>query len=530
MSNTTKPYPDSEEPLWSHPTVAALGATPSPPSPGAPTGPSPDEDRHVSEGANTNERTTLASPAFSDAMRKVRVAEPGMVIAGKYELIELLGTGGMGQVYRARHTALGMPVAVKTMHAHIAAQPDYVRRFGREAHAVSRVDHPNVVRVTDYGDDGGLLYIVMEYLRGASLGSHLHRVMAPPPIADVVWIMQSLFEAFTVAHDSGIIHRDMKPDNVFLTDPRGEGFQAGKTVVKVVDFGLAHVEVEDGGPTLTSKDMIAGTPEYMSPEQCRSLSVGPSADLYSLGCVLTELLQLKPPFSGPSAIDIVARHMFSPPPPLKRPPESEPVPPLLERLRLDLLAKIPERRPLTAADARARLLAAVAPGGTEAHLPSRKEGDAFGDRVARAPEWQKPSPSEPARAPSMSANDPTMPTALSRRRVGLVRVPFAGELSQLEETGLDAHEISLVVARSAEDLVDQGIKVAVLDAGAAFESARERLAALTRAGLKVVVCAAELTTERINALVAGGASDVVSYPISPDALARKLGRVLRRGR
>src|SRR5262249_50324119 len=153
-------------------------------------------------------------------------------------------------------------------------------------------------------------------------------------------ILLDLCDAFEAAHARGIVHRDLKPENILLTESNG------KRTAKVVDFGLAHVELPyEEGPTLTKPDTMAGAPQYMSPEQCHSLRVGPSTDLYAMGCVLTALLQGQPPFKGKTSIEIIAAHLFLPPPPLSRPSEAEPVPAELERLRLDLLAKEPERRP-----------------------------------------------------------------------------------------------------------------------------------------------------------------------------------------
>src|SRR6185503_11809048 len=142
--------------------------------------------------------------------------------------------------------------------------------------------------------------------------------------------------------------------------------------VKVVDFGLAHVDDHrDTGPTLTHADVVSGTPEFMSPEQCRSLAVGPSTDIYAIGCLLTDMLQRAPPFQG-NAVEVMTQQMFVPPPPLKRPPDTEPVPPLLERLRLSLLAKDPDQRPADAREVKRLLLGATSPEATAQRLPARK--------------------------------------------------------------------------------------------------------------------------------------------------------------
>lgn len=444
----------------------------------------------------------------------------GAVLAGKYEVIRLLGAGGMGRVYKAQHLSLGVPVAIKTMSATYAALPDYVRRFRREAHAASLLNHPNVVRVLDFGEDAGQLFLVMEYLEGQSLGRYIERQKGPPPLAEVVEIMSMLLDAFEVAHAFGVVHRDLKPDNIFLTE-------VGKRrLLKVLDFGLAHVDdARDTGPTLTSKDAVAGTPEYMSPEQCRSLSVGPSADLYSIGCVLTTLLQLRPPFRTPSAMDTLAKHMFSPPPTLDRPAGAEKIPPLLEKLRLDLLAKKPERRPRDAAEVKARLVEAMSQEAEEKRLPARKGDAPGGDRSERAPAWESSLPAPPPGG--------TLPLSLGAREVAWLRAGPPGEhLGPECETGLAMHEIALVPTASVAEVRAQARSVVVLDVGSDLAAARVRLGELAAEvpEARVIVCASGLSVDRIRDLVAAGAADVVRYPVTPDALARKLERVLRRGR
>jgi serine/threonine-protein kinase len=439
----------------------------------------------------------------------------GTVLAGKYELVRLLGQGGMGKVYKAQHLDLGVPVAVKTMHPEITGATDYVRRFKREAHAASLLNHPNAVRVLDFGSDAGTLYLVMEYLEGRSLGRWLGELYAPPPLADVAWIMGELFDVFAVAHGYGIVHRDLKPDNVFLTEV------GGRRTTKVVDFGLAHVDdARDKGPTLTAKDVIAGTPEYMSPEQCRSLAVGPSADIYACGCLLTELLQLRPPFLGASAIEVLAKQMFSPPAALVRPPDAEPVPPLLERLRLDLLAKAPEKRPRDAAEAKQRLLEAMSVEATLARLPTRKGDEPLGDRAARAPKWDAPEAA------------PT--TARVRvRAVGLARLASdPGGVTPEHEAGLASQKLEVAAVGDPTEAAAHGLSVVVIDAGARHDDARDFLRRLAAAspGSRAIVCAADLTTDRMNTLVAAGAADVIRYPVTADTLGKKVERVLRRGR
>src|SRR5690606_7417818 len=167
----------------------------------------------------------------------------------------------------------------------------------------------------------------------------------------VGFIGDQVLSALQAAHELGIVHRDLKPENVMLCRGAAAPGQEIDLCAKVSDFGLAHVEdPRDNLPTLTQRDAVAGTPSCMSPEQCRSLAVGPSTDLYAFGCLLACMLQGDPPFDGSSPIDVISKQMFAEPPPLERPDGLEPVPPLLERLRLELLAKKAHKRPATAAD------------------------------------------------------------------------------------------------------------------------------------------------------------------------------------
>ncbi len=190
----------------------------------------------------------------------------GRTIAGKYRIIERIGAGGMGEVYRGEHITLHMPVAIKVLHTHRAAEPDIVRRFYREARASAQLNHPHVVRVLDFGNEGDALpYLVMEWLEGMTLQAYLKNFEEMLPLDQVCDVFVQILSAFEAAHAHGIIHRDVKPENMFVTEV------AGIRTIKILDFGLAHVEVsreEDAGPTLTKPDALAGTPEYMSPEQC----------------------------------------------------------------------------------------------------------------------------------------------------------------------------------------------------------------------------------------------------------------------
>ena len=445
----------------------------------------------------------------------------GRVVAGKYRIVQQLGHGGMGAVYEAEHLTLGIGVAVKVMHPHVAADPETSRRFAREARAVSMLSHPNVVRIMDFGVDAGAPYMVMELLSGESCGDWLDHLAAPPLLAEVHEILTSVLEALDAAHQQGIVHRDLKPDNIFLSRDPG-----GRQIVKVVDFGLAHVaDPIDAGPTLTKTDMVAGTPDYMSPEQCRSLAVGPESDLYAFGCILTTLLQLAPPFDGKSTADLLSQHLFVPPKPLRRPEGAEPVPPELERLRLDLLAKDPARRPSPALAVLERLHEAFDPRSMRSSLATRKGEEAMGDRASRSA-WSSPPPA------SMPSSRPP-PASASRDRAALiVRLAGATGLDGYHETSLAMQSVLLSVHRTAEVPETLDEPVVVLDAGGDFEGATRFLAELAarHKQARAIVCLADLSNAHLAALIAAGAADAVGYPVAPDVLARKVDRVLRRRR
>jgi serine/threonine-protein kinase len=442
-----------------------------------------------------------------------RGALVGRDLDGKYRLEALLGAGGMGEVYLAEHLGLGARVAVKTLLGRAANDATSLARFRREARAVARLSHPNVVRVTDFGDDAdlGVYFLVMELLEGRSLGSALALSPGPPPIADAAAILGELLAGLAFAHAAGVVHRDLKPDNVFLSEDA-----RGRRVVKIVDFGLAFVDdPREQGPAITREGIIAGTPYYMSPEQCQSLRVGPSTDLYAVGCIMTELLQLAPPFGGGTAMEILAKHMFAPPPPLARPPGYEPVPPLLERLRLDLLQKAAEARPASADEVAARLVEAVDPALAAAKLPGRASDEQ--GRAARAPAWEA-APRPAAAAPPKGA-------------VALVRLALRDDgVSPMCEVGLAQQGLSVTSARSLDDA--KGADAVVLDAGDDLDAAEAALARLVviAPGAPVLACLARVDTERMNALIAAGAADVARYPVAPDALAKKVARLLRRRR
>ena len=280
---------------------------------------------------------------------------------GKYVIDALIGSGAAGAVYKATHRELRRTVAIKVLHPHYQEDPHFMKSFRGEALAASQLDHPNVMRVLDFGQEpDGLVYIVMEFLSGRTLQSLLDEERRLPPDR-AVEIMIQVCAALSVAHDHGIIHRDIKPDNIMLVPSRND---EGGTfeLVKVCDFGIAalqnpRAEDSDFG---VAEAVIAGTPEYMSPEQARGIEIDARSDVYAAGICLYELVTGRPPFLGDHAGEILIKQLEEPP----KPPSqlSKGLDPLLEEVILRAIQKDPAKRPQSARELRVELKELIDPG------------------------------------------------------------------------------------------------------------------------------------------------------------------------
>jgi hypothetical protein len=308
------------------------------------------------------------------------------ILAGRYVLLEVLGSGGMATVWRARDEVLGRDVAVKVLSPQFAADPGFVARFEREARHAAGLSHPRLVTVFDSGVDGSFPFIVMELVAGRTLRQVLDQSGRLAPGA-AVGIAAAVCEALEVAHAAGLVHRDIKPANIVLT-AGGE--------VKVLDFGIAKAGGGSGGTQATRA--VLGTAAYLSPEQASGRPAGPQADLYSLGCVLFEMLTGAPPFTADSAVGLAYRQVHDDPGP---PSALRPgLPERLDQITARLLAKDPADRPPSAAAARAGLLAALTPDTTAA-LPLPPAGQVPG-RTGRRLRW-RPRPAEAVLAVALAA-------------------------------------------------------------------------------------------------------------------------------
>jgi serine/threonine-protein kinase len=306
--------------------------------------------------------------------------EPGDVIAGKYEVERVLGSGGMGIVFAAHHVALAERVAIKMLLPEAVKSPDVRARFLREAQASVRIRSEHVARVMDVGEtERGLPYMVMEFLEGEDLGALVATRGWLTPGEAVDYVLQAC-EAVAEAHARGIVHRDLKPANLFLTR-RADG----SALVKVLDFGVSKPVSDEGSRGVTTTGRTLGSPMYMSPEQVRDArSVDTRTDVWSLGVLLYELLSGKAPFEGASVTGLLAAIVTDPPQPL---PAGLAVPPGLEAVIFRCLEKDRERRVQDVAELAAALLP-FASESARVHVERIQ-----GMLVQRAP---APVPSEPS--------------------------------------------------------------------------------------------------------------------------------------
>ncbi len=263
----------------------------------------------------------------------------GRTIFGEYTVTKKLGEGGMGSVYLASQQAIDQEIAIKVLHGRSARNDELVKRFYREAKTITRLTHPNIIRVFIFGrTEDGLIYLAMEMIRGKSLREALLRSGRMSEMRAIKILKQSL-SALAEAHDIGIVHRDLKPDNILLTTYRGE-----EDFVKVLDFGIAKIKEPEGSPEqkLTQAGVVYGTPEYLSPEQAQALDLDHRSDIYSLGCILFEMITGAVPYTAPTAVNILMMHVYEPAPSPRG--KFAGISPEMEEIILKAMAKKPEDR------------------------------------------------------------------------------------------------------------------------------------------------------------------------------------------
>jgi serine/threonine-protein kinase len=292
--------------------------------------------------------------------------QTGDLIADRYELEALVGSGGMSSVFCAHDAQLERRVAIKILHERLAGDDEYVERFRHEARSVAQLTHPNIVSVIDRGEDQGRQYIVFEFVDGENLKEAIVR-SGPAPIRRAVELAVAIADGLSFAHKHGLVHRDVKPQNVLLSE-NGD--------VKVTDFGIARsLDVEHG---VTQTGTVVGTGEYLAPEQASGGAVSPATDVYSLGVVLWEMLTGRVPFAGDTFVAVALRHVNEPPPDIRtvRPD----VPPRLAAAIDRALQKDPARRFPTmqafADELRACLAGSGSEGATQVIPPARRRAAA----------------------------------------------------------------------------------------------------------------------------------------------------------
>jgi serine/threonine protein kinase len=304
-----------------------------------------------------------------ETLKYARAPDPlvGRILDSKYEIVERLGQGGMGAVYRARRLHIGDEVAVKVLHTDLTG-PRAIERFRREARSAALINHPNVVSIHDFGDGQSSespAYIVMEFVAGTSLRRLLESGGRLSP-SRAVDLMLNICAGLGVAHRNGVIHRDLKPDNVIVT---ATGHEGEVERVKVVDFGIAKLRNTPADFTVTQTGAIIGTIYYMSPEQCRGEEIDARADVYSLGAMFYEMLTGKPPFVANNIAALISKHLMETPPPF--PPELE-VSPALAAACFKALEKNPDARQADASAFARDLQTPLAPRITESHQPPKQ--------------------------------------------------------------------------------------------------------------------------------------------------------------
>jgi eukaryotic-like serine/threonine-protein kinase len=433
------------------------------------------------------------------------ILRPGDVIAGRYRIERVLGEGGMGVVYEATQLNLGRAVALKILLPEYWHRTDAKQRFQREAKVAAALAHSNAVTIFDFGEDQERLFIAMELLRGMTLRSVLSSDEGAQrlELLRAVDVSAQVGSVLVAAHQLALVHRDLKPENIFL-----EQSEHGTERVVVVDFGLAFIQNRQDVGRLTREGILSGTPTYISPEQVRSKEVGPKADIYSLGCVLYEMVTGVVPFRGDDEFELIAKHVYTPPtPPRDAFPDLD-IPPALDALILEMLAKAPDRRPPAE-----QVIESLA--GITADLRVLERGrDArhLLDRGAR----MIPERRDAAAGPTLT--DVEVGAAMGNT------IAVIGALEEPIKLALASNGLR-VVEGPAMDERPAGT-VAIFAPGASLEL----LAQLASSGLPVLTDDEFSDMGRIADLLAVGINDVVPLPLKGEELARKVWRAIKKSK
>ena len=428
----------------------------------------PDEVPGSGDSTGGESSDELGSPASAPFGQDALL---GQLVADRYRILELLGSGGMGAVYRAEHVHMRKSVAFKVLHRELTHLSDVVTRFEREAIAAARITHPNVASATDFGRlADGACYLVLEYVQGKSLRQSLVQ-SAPFTGERALTVARQIALALAAAHEAGIVHRDLKPENVMLVESASD-----PELVKVLDFGIAkiHMPEQEGQPALTRMGTIFGTPEYMSPEQALGQNADARTDLYSLGIIMYEMLTGRTPFADKELVAVLTRQMTDMPPPLPAD-----IDPSIVALISGLLAKRPSERPQTAQEVVTRIesilssasgLSAMASQLDVAVRPSRNTSESImnaGSSVVDVPEVATGIPKQslpPWLRKSVHVGNRSIPAvivllfALGAAVVSLLIIstvsllrPYSATHGSVPSGAISAHRAPASAARAAPD-------------------------------------------------------------------------------
>ncbi len=351
----------------------------------------------------------------------------GQLVSGRYRILSVIGVGGMGQVYLAEHIAIQKRVALKVLRPEYSKKRDIALRFQQEAISASRIKHPGVLEVFDFGElTDGSTYIAMELLEGYDLGALLEK-QGPLRPALALEVLLQVCRAMDAAHAAGVVHRDMKPDNVFL-----HGVGHGPPIVKIVDFGIARLRENDdpGAPNdttsrrrLTKTGVIFGTPEYMAPEQAQGKEADARSDIYATGVILFELLTGAVPFTGQSFLEVLNRHVLFAVPRLSEVSPGLVVSSELEEAMRRALAKDPAARFASMREFAEALLAVPEASALRSERASQSAWKVRSGPTSSPSAASSPAVTQVNGTPLTAADD--VPTAKGTRRGLWVGVAFA---------------------------------------------------------------------------------------------------------
>jgi len=401
--------------------------------------------------------------------------------------------GGMGIVYEGTHLHLRRKVALKVLHTHLA-QDDTMERFRREAIVLAKLDHPHAVRIHDFGIHHGMPYIAMEFIDGIELAEVLaeQKFLSLPRI---VHLGEQVLEVLSSAHKLGIVHRDLKPANIMLCKT-----DAKEDFVKVVDFGIAFLRTQDE-PRMTQLGHVHGTAAYMSPEQCRGRDIDARSDLYSLGCIIYELISGKPPFVSDGSIEVLSAHLYREPMPLRRAFPERDIPVAMEAFVMRALSKQREARFSSADEMRKEL--------TQAYKES-------GLRTARPP-----------RTPTLSQSSEWWVGDADSPPIALLELSIDAASRDILLTTLGACAVKSARVEPGDSFVGYAlVMVLSQDGQQGLEVCKKLLAAPSPPLL--VLCGPEDNLELMTTSIGIGIHDYIPLPFDPVDVARKVARILRR--